>query len=538
MPAASTTVTANYAAIPTYTLTVVNGTGSGSYTAGTVINIVANPAPANMVFNSWSGTPVTLVTSPVTTLTMPAATTTVAANYSAAPAGSYTVTYATTGSTAGRGPSDPNQYSPGQPVLVPGNTGYLFNPNHSSIGWNTAPDGSGTSYAAGSTLTMGTSGQTLYPQWNTQNWPVSVWGGARAAILLKADGSVLTWGMNSNGQLGNGTTTDSPLPVQVLGTNAAGNLTGVTAIMGGEEHNVALKSDGTVWAWGMNAFNQLGNGGTADSATPVQVSGLTSVVALGARAYHTLAIKSDGTVWSWGNDKYGALGIGVNDSRPDYPIPVQVPGLSNPLMVTAGYGFSLALMSDHTLMAWGDNSNGQIGDGTNTSRYTPVPVQGIDHVIQVSAGWNHSVAIKSDGTVWTWGENTWIGVYPGVGKLGNGTTADSFLPTQVPGLAGAIQASAGDSFTAVLLRDGTVWTFGANGAGQLGTGSFTVQSLLPVQVQGLNNVVSLTARDHHAQAIRNDGTVWSWGSGQNGELGNGTTQNSAIPVQVTLPGSN
>jgi len=166
---------------------------------------------------------------------------------------------------------------------------------------------------------MGNSNVTLYPQWNTQDWPVSVWGGARAAIVLKADSSVWTWGMNSNGQLGNGATTDSSLPVQVLGPYGAGYLTGTIAVMGGEEHNLALKSDGSVWAWGMNGVNQLGNGNASDSATPVQVSGLSSIVSVASRAYHSLAVKSDGTVWAWGTDRSGALGNGVADLNPDYP---------------------------------------------------------------------------------------------------------------------------------------------------------------------------------------------------------------------------
>jgi alpha-tubulin suppressor-like RCC1 family protein len=465
---------------------------------------------------------------------MPAANTTVTATYSVPLSGPYTVTYSTTGSTAGAAPTDPNLYAPGQAVMVQANLGYLFNPGHSFVGWNTAADGSGTAYAIGASLTMGSSNVTLYPQWNTQDWPVSVWGGARNAIVLKADSSVWTWGLNSNGQLGNGMTSDTSLPGQVLGPNGVGYLGGVVAVMGGEQHNLALKSDGTVWAWGMNLVNQLGNGNATDSWTPVQVSGLSSIVSIASRGYHSLAVKSDGTVWTWGEDRYGALGNGVADFNPDYTVPVQVQGLSHPLMVSSGYYFSVALMPDHTLMAWGNNANGELGIGTTNPSYTPTPVLGIDHVIWVSAGWTHVVAIKSDGTVWTWGANFWGGIYPGAGMLGDGTTLDHYLPEQVPGLAGAIQASGGDSFTSVLLRDGTVWTFGSNAAGQLGTGSFNpAQSLVPVQVQGLSNIVSIAGRDHHNQAIRNDGTVWSWGSGQNGELGNGTAQNSPTPVQVT-----
>jgi alpha-tubulin suppressor-like RCC1 family protein len=140
----------------------------------------------------------------------------------------------------------------------------------------------------------------------------------------------------------------------------------------------------------------------------------------------------------------------------------------------------------------------------------------------VWGGTREAIALKSDGTVWTWGENYWGGAYKGYGKLGNGTRADQLLPARVPGLTHVVQASGGDDFSAVLKSDGTVWTFGANGAGQLGNGDpLLAEQLSPVQVVGLKDVIYITARDFHAQAIRSDGTVWSWGSGVQGELGVG-----------------
>jgi len=462
------------------------------------------------------------------------------------PAGSaYTITYLGNGSTSGFGPSDPNQYKPGDTVTVTGNLGFFFRPGYVFTGWNTAADGSGTSYSTGNTFAMGAANVNLYAQWQSANWPpVSIWGGARDVVSLKPDGTVWTWGLNPNGQLGDGNTSDSAIPMQVLGPAGSGYLTNIVAVMGGELHNVALKSDGTVWAWGSNITNQLGDGMPAGNAnnspTPVQVSGLTSVVSLGSRDYFTLAVKSDGTVWAWGWDNYGALGNGISDRNYDYTVPVQVQGVSNPIMVTAGYVFGIALLQDHTLVAWGNNVDGEMGNGTSSStgQLTPAPIPGIDHVIWVSAGWTHSVAIRSDGTVWTWGANSWTGAFDtcngtfcGYGKLGDGTTNDHHTPEQVPGLSGAIMALAGDASTTVLLRDGTVWTFGSNGAGQLGVPNLD-QSLVPVQVQGLCHAVYIMTRDFHAEAICSDGTVWSWGSGQNGELGNGAWANSATPVQV------
>ena len=444
---------------------------------------------------------------------------------------SHGLTYLGNGSTSGTPPSDSGSYPAGATVTVLGNTGGLVRTGSTFTGWNSAADGSGTSYAPGVTLTMGGANLLLYAQWTVTPHAVSVWGGARECIALKSDGTVWTWGFNNYGELGDGTTTNSATPLQVLGSGGSGHLSGVSAIMGGEVHNLALKSDGTVWAWGWNAMNMVGDGTALTRAFPVQVSGLSSIVSLGSRGYHSLAVKSDGTVWAWGWDRNGALGNGVDDSNSDFPVPLQVPGVVNPIMVSGGYCFSVALLQDHTLVAWGVNSAGQLGDGTTTNRLSPVPVVGLSHVVAVSAGWTHVVALKDDGTVWTWGSNTWTGAYPGSGKLGDGTTLDHALPAQVPGLSGAVAVSGGDAHTAVLKADGTVWTFGSNAAGQCGDGTLT-QRLSPVQVLGLSGITSLTARDFHNQAIQSDGTVWSWGSGTSGELGNGAVVDSPVPVKV------
>ncbi len=468
-----------------------------------------------------------------------------------APLTAYTLTYEGNGNTAGFVPIDARVYSPWSEAAALGNIGNLFRFGYIFSGWNTAADGSGENLNPGETITFGCGPLTLYAQWTPGDGVISVWGGAQEAIALKSDGSVWTWGANFNGELGDGETDDtgnevfvstynSALPLDVLGPGGVGNLSGITAIMGGEMHNLALKSDGSVWAWGYNKYNQLGDGTTTNRVYPVQVSGLANIISLGSRAYHSLAIKSDGTVWAWGTNRCGELGNGVTDSNYDNLVPNQVLGVSDPIMVTAGYEFSVAMLQDHTLVAWGKNNAGQVGDGTTTNRYTPVPVVGINNVAWVSAGWGQVVAVKTDGTVWTWGSNSWGGTYPGCGLLGDGKDCTkepySTTPVQVTGLpAGlkALQAWGADTHTAVLMQDGTVWAFGSNQAGQLGTGSFTTQSLVPVQVQGLGFAVDLTARDFHNQAILSDGSVWSWGSGLSGELGDGNWVNSAVPVRVS-----
>jgi uncharacterized repeat protein (TIGR02543 family) len=559
MGSGNLTLYAQWTQVPTYTVAYnANGATGGAvpvdsnkYASGATVTVLGNSGSlvnAGYTFSGWN----TLANGSGTayaagaTFAMGSSNLTLYAQWTASGA-TFTVTYAGNGNTSGFGLPDPNQYTAGATVTVHGNLGYFFKPGYSFDGWNTAPDGSGANRAIGQTFTMGTGNVTLYAQWNATNWPpASIWGGAREVITLKPDGTVWCWGLNAHGQVGNGTTTDASLPVQVVGPGGTGYLTDIVAVMGGEQHNIALKSDGTVWTWGDNKEDQLGDGNAIDSSSPVQVSGLTSVVKLAGRGYHSVAVKSDGTVWSWGWDEYGALGIGVADANFDYPVPVQVQGVTNPIMVTTGFNFGVALMQDHTLMAWGNNEEGEIGDGTTTDRLTPVPVPGIDQVVWVSAGWTHVVAIRADGTVWTWGANNWqgafdcedaydnnnLGYFCGYGMLGDGTTTDHYTPEQVPGLSGAIMALGGDSSTSVLLRDGTVWTFGSNGAGQLGVPGID-QSLVPMQVQGLCSAVYIMTRDFHNEALCTDGSLWSWGSGTSGELGNGALNNSAVPVQVT-----
>jgi len=375
---------------------------------------------------------------------------------------------------------------------------------------------------------------------------VSLWGGARHSLILKSDGSVWDWGINLYGKLGDGTTStyvsgyvtptidnDRHTPVRVHGPGNVGYLNAITAVMGGESHNFALASDGTVWSWGWNSFGQLGDGTNTDRYTPVQVSGLDSIVSLGGRGYHSLVVRSDGTVWTWGFNASGQLGDATTTNR---NVPAKVAGLSGVQAVTGGYNFSLALMSDYTLRAWGSGSSGQLGSGSTAASATPAPVSGLTNVAQVSAGWKHAVAVRFDGTVWTWGQNA-------NGELGNGTIADSAVPVRVDGLTNVIAVSGGDCHTAALKSDGTVWAWGcnntSNGVGNFELGDGTgIERHTPVQVVGLANVVAIAARDYHNLALKADGSVWAWGFNQNGQLGDATTIDRSVAVEVALGTAN
>lgn len=217
---------------------------------------------------------------------------------------------------------------------------------------------------------------------------VSIWGGARGTIILKSDGTVWTWGANFGGKLGIGLSSTNLgrvlVPAEVHGPGDAGFLNSVSAIMGGEFHNVALKSDGTVWAWGSDSVGQLGTGTTNDQFLPVQVGlnsapPLTGVTKLGGRPYFSLAVKSDGSIWAWGMNYNGQAGNGTVSPYPSPQVlsPVMVsnsqPGgvVNNPVQVSCGYTYGVALLTNGTVWTWGTGPNGELGNG---NRLLPVEI--------------------------------------------------------------------------------------------------------------------------------------------------------------------
>jgi alpha-tubulin suppressor-like RCC1 family protein len=378
---------------------------------------------------------------------------------------------------------------------------------------------------------------------------ISIWGGARGTIILKSDGTVWTWGANFNGKLGIGvdpsTLSRSPVPVEVHGPGNVGYLNSIAAVMGGEIHNIALKSDGTVWAWGWNALGQLGNGTTNDAYSPIQtgltaVPPLTSVIKLGGRPYFTLAVKSDGTVWAWGMNQFGQMGNGTVNQMPgpQVTVPVQVSGssaggpISHPLQVTCGYQFGAALTTNGTVWTWGSGTHGELGNGTNGGNHLPNQVPGLTNITAISAGWFHILALKSDGTVWAWGNNP-------NGELGDGTTVNRSNAVQVLNLTNITSVSGGDSHSSALGEGGTVWKWGVNDVGELGNGT-TTASANPVPAKILvdkfgavfTNIVLLSARDYHNIAVKADGSVWMWGANDQGQCGDGTTNSVWRPGPV------
>ncbi len=351
---------------------------------------------------------------------------------------------------------------------------------------------------------------------------IAVAAGTQHAVGLQSDGAVRAWGRNSSGQLGNGSTTDSSTPVAVTGLSGA-----VTAIAAGALHTVALMSDGSLRAWGDNSLGQLGNGTTTSSSTPVTVTGLGgSAVAISAGDFFTVALMSDGSVKAWGQNSASQLG---NGTTTDSSTPVTVTGLTGVTAIAGNGSHSLALMADGSVKAWGANEHGQLGTGGVSTSTTPVTVANLNGTaIAIAAGTYYSVALMADGTVNSWGDN-------GYGQLGSGTTSFSInTPVTAAGLGGAAKAiTAGTAHTTVLMADGTVRAWGYNGFGCLGNGT-TTGSTTPVTVTGLDGTVTaIAAGQFYTLALLTDGTVRAWGDNFGGQLGNGTTTNSSTPVRVS-----
>jgi len=343
-----------------------------------------------------------------------------------------------------------------------------------------------------------------------------------------ANGGLWGWGYNSSGDLGDNTTTAKSSPVQTI---AGGN--NWKQVYVGDFHTAAIKTDGTLWLWGSNdnGYGNLGDNTTTNKSSPVQtIAGGTNWKQVAAGNYNTAAIKTDGTLWLWGSNGSGQLGDNTTTNKSS---PVQtIAGGTNWRQVACG-SHTAAIKTDGTLGTWGSNFNGKLGDNTTTSKSSPVQtIAGGTNWRQVACG-SHTAAIKTDGTLWLWGWNT-------NGQLGDSTTTSKSSPVQtIAGGNNWKQVSCGSYHTAAIKTDGTLWTWGEGIYGQLGDNT-SVNKSSPVQtVAGGNNWRLVASGFRHTAAIKTDGTLWSWGIGGSGQLGDNTTTTSkSSPVQTIAGGTN
>ncbi|MCW2971692.1 MAG: repeat-containing protein [Solirubrobacterales bacterium] len=348
--------------------------------------------------------------------------------------------------------------------------------------------------------------------------------------------TIAAWGENSHWELGAGyKSAHSVGPVSVRG------LSGIKSVAATYFSSYALLNDGTVRSWGGNLWGQLGDGTHGEeSPTPVPVSGLTGVTAIAVGGAHAMALLGNGTVATWGGNTYGQMGNGTTLKGVEgmgSDVPVLVPGLTGVVAIAAGGADDVALLSNGTVVAWGENKQGQLGDGTTVEKDVPTPVRGLASVRAIAIGGvsslgGHMLALLNDGTVRAVGGNP-------SGQLGNGTTTASSSPVTVTGLGGATAVSAALSHSVALLANGDVVAWGSNDDGELGASSGPEQcgssptacSKVPVRV-GLANVTGISAGFRFSLAL-SGGKVFAWGLNELGQLGNGTTANSSLPTPVS-----
>jgi len=349
----------------------------------------------------------------------------------------------------------------------------------------------------------------------------SISSGGDHTCALTTSGGAKCWGNNFHGQLGDGTVKVRYTPVDVTGLAS-----GIISVSSGYMHTCAVTSTGSLKCWGDNDRGQLGDGKTTDSYTPVDITDITSgVTSISSGGSHTCAVTTSGGVKCWGNNYSGLLGDGSDISR---YTPVDMTGLASGIIsISTGYMHTCASTSSGGVKCWGDNDFGQLGDGTNTDRNTPIDVVDLTSgIISVSTGYVHTCAITSSGGVKCWGFN-----YDG--QLGDGSDISRYAPDDVVGLtSGVISVSTGYMHTCAVTTSGGVKCWGDNHYGQLGDGTNTNRNA-PVDVVGLTSgIASVSSGANHTCAVTTSGGVKCWGDNVQGKLGDGTNTNRNTPDDV------
>ena len=363
----------------------------------------------------------------------------------------------------------------------------------------------------------------------TKDYLLSVYGSLLDTLApgITPTPALWVWGDNNFGQLGVNDTTTRSTPVTTLlgGTNWK-------SIACGSNHTVALKTDGTLWSWGVNNFGQLGVNNTGNRFTPVTtLLGGTNWKSIACGFSYTVALKTDGTLWSWGSNSYGQLGINNTTIR-STPVTTLLGG-TNWKSIAGGANHTVALKTDGTLWNWGFNSYGQLGINNSITRSTPVTtLLGGTNWKSIDCGYFHTVALKTDGTLWSWGANNF-------GQLGvNNTTNISTPVTTLLGGTDWKSIAGGGRYTVALKTNGTLWSWGRNDFGALGINDTTDRSTPVTTLLGGTNWKSIASGGRYTVALKTDGTLWTCGRNNFGQFGVNDTTDRSTPVTTLLGGTN
>lgn len=337
---------------------------------------------------------------------------------------------------------------------------------------------------------------------------LSLSAGQRHALALRSDGSVWAWGTNQFGELGLGTNTIISAPTRIA------SITNVISISAGPLHSLAVESNGTVWAWGTNNDGRLGSGNFLTASNPVAVANITNAIMVAAGGNHSLALLANGSVMAWGANYGGQLGTGNTISTNK---PVLCGSFTNAFAVAAGTNFSLALTRDGSVWAWGTNNAGQLGLGSTTSQLSPVKITTLSNIVQITVGASHCLALGSNGVVYAWGANA-------QGQLGDGTTVNESAPEVVPSFGattnlGAVKwIAAGYNSSAAILTTGRLFYWG-----WFGNGTIYASNMPPQELNANSGLVfeNVTYGDTYLLTTPSDGSTWAWGFNQYGQRGNG-----------------
>jgi len=343
------------------------------------------------------------------------------------------------------------------------------------------------------------------------------------ACALTTAGGVQCWGIGIQGRLGNGSSATSVVPVPVTGLSS-----GVAAISAGGDFACAVTTGGALQCWGNGGNGELGNGGTSGSSVPVPVTGLSSgVLAVATGSIHACAVITGGALQCWGYNMDGELG---NNSTTNSSTPIVVTGLMSPTTgVAAGGNHTCAIGPAGSVSCWGNNSLGQLGNNTTTNSLVPVATlpEG-SGVTALAAGFNHTCALTTAGSVLCWGQDSF-------GQLGNNSTTNSPVPVGVSGLSGVTGITAGQYHTCARTTAGAMYCWGYNFYGQFGNNT-TTGSSVPVAGPSLaSGVACLAGGIDSSYAVTTAGALLSWGANSSGQLGNNSTQQSLVPVSVVEP---